>query len=244
MRRRPTSGRRRKPAACAGPGAAGAEVAAGAQLAAGRFVTGVEVLPPRGHDATEAVAAARALRDHAAWTWCSVPDAPRGGARLSALSLAALITAGRHRDAAPVLLPRPQPARHPVGPAGRARDGLRNLLGITGDVAQLGDYPDATAVFDVDSIGLTNVVSRLNHGLDIGGQPIGAPTRVPYRGDGQPVAGPRPGAQAPGIQGRGRGRVRGDAAGLRRRRLRAVPSACRGVPDPDHRRDCGRSKVP
>ena len=54
--------------------------------------------------------------------------------------------------------------------------GVRNLLGITGDVRKLGDIPDATAVFDVDSIGLTNVVTRLNHGLDIGGQSIGEPT--------------------------------------------------------------------
>jgi len=54
--------------------------------------------------------------------------------------------------------------------------GLRNLLLITGDPGRVGDYPDATAVFDVDSIGLTNVVSRLNHGCDIGGQAIGAPT--------------------------------------------------------------------
>ena len=54
--------------------------------------------------------------------------------------------------------------------------GLRNLLLITGDPGRVGDYPDATAVFDVDSIGLTNVVARLNHGCDVGGQPIGAPT--------------------------------------------------------------------
>ena len=47
---------------------------------------------------------------------------------------------------------------------------------VTGDVSHVGDYPDATAVLDVDSIGLTNVVSRLNHGLDIGGQAIGSPT--------------------------------------------------------------------
>jgi homocysteine S-methyltransferase len=53
---------------------------------------------------------------------------------------------------------------------------LRNLLLITGDPGRVGDYPDATAVFDVDSIGLTNLVTRLNHGGDIGGQPIGAPT--------------------------------------------------------------------
>ena len=54
--------------------------------------------------------------------------------------------------------------------------GVRNLLIVTGDVRAVGDYPDATAVFDVDSIGLTNVVTRLNHGLDIGGQSIGTAT--------------------------------------------------------------------
>jgi 5,10-methylenetetrahydrofolate reductase len=54
--------------------------------------------------------------------------------------------------------------------------GVRNLLIITGDARSVGDYPDATAVFDVDSIGLTNVVSRLNSGLDVGGQAIGTPT--------------------------------------------------------------------
>jgi homocysteine S-methyltransferase len=54
--------------------------------------------------------------------------------------------------------------------------GIRNLLIVTGDPLRVGDYPDATAVFDVDSIGLTNVVARLNHGVDIGGQSIGQPT--------------------------------------------------------------------
>ena len=64
--------------------------------------------------------------------------------------------------------------------------GLRNLLLVTGDPGRVGDYPDATAVFDVDSIGLTNVVSRLNHGCDIGGQAIGAPTGVSHRRVGEP----------------------------------------------------------
>jgi len=54
--------------------------------------------------------------------------------------------------------------------------GVRNLMLITGDPPQVGDYPDATGVFDVDSIGLTNVVTRLNRGFDIGGQSIGLPT--------------------------------------------------------------------
>ncbi len=54
--------------------------------------------------------------------------------------------------------------------------GLRNLLLITGDPPKMGPYPDATAVFDIDSIGLTNLVNRLNHGLDPGGNGIGEPT--------------------------------------------------------------------
>jgi homocysteine S-methyltransferase len=59
---------------------------------------------------------------------------------------------------------------------GAAAHGLRNLLLVTGDPPKMGPYPDATAVFDIDSIGLTNLVSRLNHGLDPGGNPIGGPT--------------------------------------------------------------------
>jgi 5,10-methylenetetrahydrofolate reductase len=54
--------------------------------------------------------------------------------------------------------------------------GLRNILAITGDPPKLGNYPDATAVFDVDAIGLTNLINRLNHGLDLAGNPIGDPT--------------------------------------------------------------------
>src|SRR5690606_15414814 len=54
--------------------------------------------------------------------------------------------------------------------------GLKNILAITGDPPKLGNYPDATAVFDVDSIGLVNIINRLNHAQDIAGNPIGSPT--------------------------------------------------------------------
>jgi homocysteine S-methyltransferase len=60
---------------------------------------------------------------------------------------------------------------------GAAAAGIRNLLIITGDPPKMGPYPDATAVFDIDSIGLTNLVTRLNRGLDPGGNPLGAPTK-------------------------------------------------------------------
>ncbi|MDT7603504.1 MAG: methionine synthase / methylenetetrahydrofolate reductase, partial [Acidobacteriota bacterium] len=59
---------------------------------------------------------------------------------------------------------------------GAAALGLRNLLLITGDPPKMGPYPDATAVFDIDSIGLTNMVNKLNHGLDLGNNPVGCPT--------------------------------------------------------------------
>jgi homocysteine S-methyltransferase len=56
--------------------------------------------------------------------------------------------------------------------------GVRNLICITGDPPRMGTYPDATAVFDVDAIGLTNIVNNLNHGLDIGGNPTGSQTAL------------------------------------------------------------------
>ena len=60
---------------------------------------------------------------------------------------------------------------------GAAAAGLRNLLLVTGDPPKMGPYPDATAVFDIDSIGLANLVSQLNRGLDPGRNPLGQPTK-------------------------------------------------------------------
>jgi homocysteine S-methyltransferase len=140
------------------------------------FVTFVEVPPPRGHDPSEAIDAARLLQQRGVDV-VTIPDGPRSGARLSALSLAVLIA----QQGIETLLQYSCRDRNLLGIQsdllGAHALGLRNILGITGDVRSLGDIPDATAVFDVDSIGLTNVITRLNHGLDVGGQPIGPPTR-------------------------------------------------------------------
>jgi homocysteine S-methyltransferase len=107
----------------------------------------------------------------------NVPDGQRSGARLSALALAVLI---EQQAGIETVLHYACRDRNLLGIQsdllGAHAMGLRNLLLITGDPGRVGDYPDATAVFDVDSIGLTNVVNRLNHGGDVGGQPIGAPT--------------------------------------------------------------------
>ncbi|MEW6322908.1 MAG: bifunctional homocysteine S-methyltransferase/methylenetetrahydrofolate reductase [Acidobacteriota bacterium] len=145
-------------------------------LERGRFVVGVELVPPKGHASHEIIQQAQALRIRGVDA-VTIHDGPRTGARMSALSLAVLIQ--QHAGIEAVL----QYSCRDRNLLGIQSDllgahamGLRNLLGITGDVRSLGDIPDATAVFDVDSIGLTNLIVRLNHGLDVGGQPIGAPT--------------------------------------------------------------------
>lgn len=146
------------------------------KLASGQFVVGVELVPPRGLACAEVIDDAKALGSRNVDV-VTVLDAPRAGARMSALSLAVLV---QQQAGVETLLQYSCRDKNLLGIQsdllGAYAMGLRNLLGITGDVRKLGDIPDATAVFDVDSIGLTNVLTRLNHGLDVGGQPIGAPT--------------------------------------------------------------------
>jgi homocysteine S-methyltransferase len=146
------------------------------QLSRGAFVLAVELLPPRGFEAEPAIQRARELKRYGVDA-VTIPDGPRAGARLSALSLAVLI---EQQAGIETLLYYSCRDRNLLGIQsdllGAHAMGIRNLLPITGDPVRVGEYPDATAVFDVDSIGLTNVVSRLNHGGDLGGQPIGAPT--------------------------------------------------------------------
>src|SRR3954471_1025380 len=146
------------------------------KLADGAFVLAVELLPPRGFDAQPTVGRARSLAGRGV-DIVNIPDGVRSGARLSALSLAVLI---EQQAGIETLLHYSCRDRNLLGIQsdllGAHAMGLRNVLLITGDPGRAGDYPDATTVFDVDSIGLTNVVSRLNRGCDVGGQSIGAPT--------------------------------------------------------------------
>jgi len=143
-------------------------------LVSKRFATLVSLLPPKGYASDEAIGRARRLKIRGVDV-VTVPDAR--GARLSALSLAVLV---QQRAGIEAVLEYSCRDRNLLGMQsdllGAHAMGVRNLLIITGDARSVGDYPDATAVFDVDSIGLTNVVARLNSGVDVGGQPIGAPT--------------------------------------------------------------------
>jgi methionine synthase / methylenetetrahydrofolate reductase(NADPH) len=145
-------------------------------LARGTFVLAAELPPPKGYDAASAIACAQRLKIRGVDV-VTISDGPRSGARMSALSLAVLVQ--QQAGIEPVL----QYAcrdRYLLGMQsdllGAHAIGLRNLLIFTGDPRKSGDYSDATVVFDVDSIGLTNAVSRLNRGCDVGGQAIGPPT--------------------------------------------------------------------
>jgi homocysteine S-methyltransferase len=144
-------------------------------LAEGRFATMIELRPPKGHLSDDIVEQARKLKIRGVDV-VHVPEGPRG-ARMSALSLAVLV---QQKAWVEVVLQYSCRDRNLLGMQsdllGAHALGVRNLMIVTGDAKLVGDYPDATVVFDVDSIGLTNMVTRLNHGFDIGGQAIGHPT--------------------------------------------------------------------
>ena len=150
----------------------------GAKLAAGQFVAFVEILPPRGVDASKEIEGAR-LCKAAGIDVINVPDGPRASARLSAQITCQLIQQHAGIEAVLHFCCRD---RNTLGIQsellGAHAGGIRNLICITGDPPRMGTYPDATAVFDVDSIGLTNIANNLNQGLDLGGNPMGSQTAL------------------------------------------------------------------
>jgi len=148
----------------------------GSLIANGSFVSLVEIVPPRGISCANEIEGARQLAQlgvHA----INVPDSPRASARMSAQSLCIQI---QQQTGIETILHYTCRDRNLLSIQsdllGASSIGLHNILCLTGDPPKLGNYPDATAVFDVDSIGLVNIVHRLNHGLDIGANAIGAST--------------------------------------------------------------------
>ncbi len=150
----------------------------GAKLAAKKFVTFVEILPPRGVDPTKEIAGAKLCKAHGIDA-INVPDGPRASARLSAQVTCSIFQQEAGIEAVLHFCCRD---RNILGIQsellGAHFTGVRNLICITGDPPRMGTYPDATAVFDVDAIGLCNIVNNLNHGLDIGGNPMGSQTSL------------------------------------------------------------------
>jgi methionine synthase / methylenetetrahydrofolate reductase(NADPH) len=146
------------------------------KIAQGRFVTTCEVLPPKGCDPEKTLDSIRLLKD-AGVDAVNIPDGPRAQTRMSAQSTALLVEREIGLEAVLHYCCRDRNLLGMMSDLlGAAALGLKNLLIITGDPPKMGPYPDATAVFDIDSIGLTNMVNKLNHGLDLGNNPIGCPT--------------------------------------------------------------------
>ncbi len=149
----------------------------GEKLARGEWVNTVEMAPPKGWNAAEMIEQCRSLQE-AGVDAVNVLDSARAQSRMGVLPAALII---QRETGMETVLHYTCRDRNMLGMLsdllGAAAGGLRNVLIVTGDPPTMGPYPDSTAVFDIDSIGLTNVVRRLNQGLDPGGNPIGEPTR-------------------------------------------------------------------
>jgi methionine synthase I (cobalamin-dependent)/5,10-methylenetetrahydrofolate reductase len=146
------------------------------KIVKGEFVTSVEVLPPKGVDAQKTLDSIRLLKD-AGVDGVNIPDGARAQSRMSAMATAVLVEREIGIESVLHYCCRDRNLLGMMSDLlGASALGLRNLLLITGDPPKMGPYPDATAVFDIDAIGLTNMVNKLNHGLDLGNNPIGQPT--------------------------------------------------------------------
>ena len=147
-------------------------------IAAGKFVAVVEIDPPKGVDLTKVLEGARLLQ-RSGVDAINIADGPRASGRMSPMALA---MAFKHQINVETIIHYCCRDRNLLGMQadliGAHALGLRNVLMITGDPPKMGDYPSATAVFDVDAIGLTQIANQLNHGLDLAGNPIGTPTAL------------------------------------------------------------------
>jgi homocysteine S-methyltransferase len=159
-----------------------------AKLARGQFVVSVEVNPPVGLDLSKAIAAARMLKAGGVDV-INIADGARAQARMGNLAMAVRVqeqvgietilhVCGRDRNLLGTLA-------HLLA----AQElGVRNLVIITGDPPKMGDFPDASAVYDLDSIGILKLATRLNHGIDPGGKPLGGATRFVLATGAEPAA--------------------------------------------------------
>jgi methionine synthase / methylenetetrahydrofolate reductase(NADPH) len=148
----------------------------GAKIAAGEFLTMVEIVPPKGTDIRKEIEGARFLKSVGVDA-INIPDSPRASARMSNQALSLLVQQEVGLEAILHYTCRDRNVLSMQSDLlGAAALGIHNLICITGDPPKMGNYPDATAVFDVDAIGLVNIVHNLNRGLDIGGNPLGTGT--------------------------------------------------------------------
>ncbi|HSI98449.1 MAG TPA: bifunctional homocysteine S-methyltransferase/methylenetetrahydrofolate reductase, partial [Gaiellaceae bacterium] len=147
------------------------------KLDAGEFVVSVEIDPPRGGNAHAMLELARTLKDSGHVDVLDVNDNPRARARMSGLIASVTIERVVGIETIPHLTPRDASiAGLESMLLGAHAEGIRNVLAVTGDPPEAGDYPGAQGVYEVDSIGLSRVISRMNAGEDFNGREIDAPT--------------------------------------------------------------------
>jgi homocysteine S-methyltransferase len=148
----------------------------GAKVARGEFITMVEIVPPKGTNIQKELEGAKFVKSVGV-DGINIPDSPRASARMSNQALSILL---QQQAGIEAILHYTCRDRNVLciqsDLLGAAAVGIRNLICITGDPPKMGSYPDATAVFDVDAIGLVNIVHNLNQGLDVGNNPIGTGT--------------------------------------------------------------------
>ena len=157
------------------------------KIARGKFVVSVEVNPPVGLDLTKSIAAAKMLK-RGGVDVVNIADGARAQARMGNLAMAVRVqehgvetilhVCGRDRNLLATLAH--LLAAHELG--------VKNLVVITGDPPKMGDFPDASAVYDLDSIGILKLAARLNHGIDPGGKPLGSGTRFVLATGAEPAA--------------------------------------------------------
>ena len=147
------------------------------KLRAGEFVVSVEIDPPRGGNATAMLELAHALKGSGHVDVVDVNDNPRARARMNGLIASAAIERVVGLETIPHLTPRDSSiAGLESMLLGAHADGIRNVLAVTGDPPEAGDYPGAKGVYEIDSIGLSQVITRMNAGEDFNGREIDAPT--------------------------------------------------------------------
>jgi homocysteine S-methyltransferase len=150
----------------------------GWKLANRSWITTVALVPPRGYDLTETVAKSQQLHRHGVDA-INLPDGPRASSRISPMVVAQRILHEAHIEPILHFCCRD---RNLIGMQadllGCAASGIHNLLFVTGDPPKLGLYPNATGVFDTDSIGMASVQRRLNRGIDLGGQAVKPVTKT------------------------------------------------------------------
>jgi methionine synthase / methylenetetrahydrofolate reductase(NADPH) len=146
-------------------------------LQAGDWVTCVELDPPKGGTYDSMLAATQTLKDSGAVGFVDINDNPMARARANALMAAIAIERACAIETIPHVTPRDTSVMGLQSQLlGAHAEGVRNVLAVTGDPPHVGDYPGSQGVYDVDSIGLAQLVSRLNAGEDFNGKAIDAPT--------------------------------------------------------------------